>query len=396
MCNLLKRQSVPDIDIDEFDSNPINYHYFIFIFKEVIESKTDDPQGCLARLIKYTKGEAKEIIKHCIQHPPKLEYQNALILLEKQYGDPFRIMSSYRKEIKLWPEIRAGDTTDYRNYYNFLLKCQSICSTCKESNLDFPEVLCVLISKLPGYVRERWNRKVLSIRRTHKRNPKLFDLPRFVEEESMLVNDPLFSKERVKFFAETGSGGRRLETRPGGRREKDFKKGKHSVNSHATGMLEIENKKEASCQFCEGAHKLDECEEIIKKRVEERSKLIGKKKLCYGCLEPMTKEHNAKNCKQRLTCKTPGNSDLTVLHGYTKKVRTNTSTSVKSDIKNSVACISNCLSHEVLSMCILPIDIYYSQVQAYTVLDNCSQGTFIKDSLINDLKISRLTTSINS
>ena len=43
MCNLLKRQSVPDIDIDEFDSNPINYHYFIFIFKEVIESKTDDP-----------------------------------------------------------------------------------------------------------------------------------------------------------------------------------------------------------------------------------------------------------------------------------------------------------------------------------------------------------------
>ena len=112
MCNLLKRQSVPDIDIDEFNSNPINYHYFIFIFKEVIESKTDDPQGCLARLIKYTKGEAKEIIKHCIQHPPKLEYQNALILLEKQYGDPFRIMSSYRKEIKLWPEITAGDTTD--------------------------------------------------------------------------------------------------------------------------------------------------------------------------------------------------------------------------------------------------------------------------------------------
>ena len=44
----------------------------------------------------------------------------------------------------------------------------------------------------------------------------------------MLINDPLFSKEGVKFFAElfTGSGGRRSETRPGGRREKNFKKGK--------------------------------------------------------------------------------------------------------------------------------------------------------------------------
>ena len=59
----------------------------------------------------------------------------------------------------------------------------------------------MLTSKFPGYVRERWNRKVLSIRRTHKRDPKLFDLLRFVEEQSMLVNDPLFSKERVKFFA---------------------------------------------------------------------------------------------------------------------------------------------------------------------------------------------------
>ena len=51
---------------------------------------------------------------------------------------------------------------------------------------------------------------------TYKRDPRLFDLVRFVEEESMLVNDPLFSKEGVKFFAETGSGGRRSETSPGG------------------------------------------------------------------------------------------------------------------------------------------------------------------------------------
>ena len=61
MCNLLKRQSTPDVDIDEFDSNPINYHYFIAILTEVVESKIDYPCGCLARLIKYTKGETKEL-----------------------------------------------------------------------------------------------------------------------------------------------------------------------------------------------------------------------------------------------------------------------------------------------------------------------------------------------
>ena len=107
-------------------------------------------------------------------------------------------MSSYRKEKKLWREIRAGDATGCRNYYNVLLKCQSVFSKCKESNLDSPEVL--LISKFPGYVRERWNIKVLSIRRTQKRDPKLFDLLRFVEEESRLANGPLFSKEGVNFL----------------------------------------------------------------------------------------------------------------------------------------------------------------------------------------------------
>ena len=82
MCNLLKRKSIPDVDIDEFDSNPINYQYFIATFKEVVENKIDDLQECPARLIKYTKGETKGLIKHCFQLPPELGYQNALTLLE--------------------------------------------------------------------------------------------------------------------------------------------------------------------------------------------------------------------------------------------------------------------------------------------------------------------------
>ena len=124
--------------------------------------------------------------------------------------------------------------------------------------MDSPEVLCMLISKFskfPGYVSEKWNRQILSISKTHKRDPELFDLLGFVEEESMLVNDPIFFKEVVKLFVQTGSGGRRSETSSGGRREVKFKKGKHSVNSYAIGMSEKEKKKEVSCHFCEGVHK---------------------------------------------------------------------------------------------------------------------------------------------
>ena len=49
------------------------------------------------RPIKYTQaqGEAKELIKPCIQQPPEVGYQNARKLLDKRNGDPHRIHASY-------------------------------------------------------------------------------------------------------------------------------------------------------------------------------------------------------------------------------------------------------------------------------------------------------------
>jgi len=35
--------------------------YSIAVFKEVVESNIDDPKGRLLRLLKYTKGEAKQL-----------------------------------------------------------------------------------------------------------------------------------------------------------------------------------------------------------------------------------------------------------------------------------------------------------------------------------------------
>ena len=68
LSQLLKQQGLPEVDIDVFSGDPLKYHYFMEIFKEVVEKRTEDPRGRLARLIKYTTGEAKDLIKHCVQH----------------------------------------------------------------------------------------------------------------------------------------------------------------------------------------------------------------------------------------------------------------------------------------------------------------------------------------
>ena len=91
-----------------------------------METKIDGPRGRLTRLIKYTVGEPKELIKHYIQLPNNHGYQTVVTLLEKTYGNPHKILSSYRKEIKEWPQIKFGDAKAFQKFYDFLLKCESI------------------------------------------------------------------------------------------------------------------------------------------------------------------------------------------------------------------------------------------------------------------------------
>ena len=53
--------------------------------------------------------------------------------------------------------------------------------------LDTPDVLCSLISKLPGNTSVRWNRRVLNLRRHEQIEPELADLIELVEEEEVVL-----------------------------------------------------------------------------------------------------------------------------------------------------------------------------------------------------------------
>ena len=55
--------------------------------------------------------------------------------------------------------------------------------------------MCLVLSKLPGNSRQKWNRNALNIRRMHLREPDFTDLIYFVDDEVTLANDPLFSKD---------------------------------------------------------------------------------------------------------------------------------------------------------------------------------------------------------
>ena len=42
MCELLRQQTATGLEIDIFDGNPMEFHYFMAVFKEVVENKVKD------------------------------------------------------------------------------------------------------------------------------------------------------------------------------------------------------------------------------------------------------------------------------------------------------------------------------------------------------------------
>ena len=90
LYQLLSSMEAREADIDVFSRDPLEYHYFMEIFKEVVEKRIAYTRGRLTRLNKYNTIEAKDLIKHCIQQPLSEGYKHALDLLRIRYGHPLK------------------------------------------------------------------------------------------------------------------------------------------------------------------------------------------------------------------------------------------------------------------------------------------------------------------
>ena len=117
--------------------------------------------------------------------PAEIGFETAKRLLTERYGDPYRIIAAYRKEIK-------------QKFQNFLVKLENVGHLQSWNVLDTPDIMCMLLSKFPSSARDKWSRNALTICRRQKREPDLTDFIHFVNDETLIVSDPIFSKEAVE------------------------------------------------------------------------------------------------------------------------------------------------------------------------------------------------------
>ena len=103
----------------------------------------------------------------------------------------------------------------------------------------------------------------------------------------------------------------------------------------------------------------------------------------------MTKNHNAKSCNQQLVCRLYGELHPTGMHDYIKK-KTNEDHDTQPG-KSRMCCSDGKLEIEVICMYIVAILVGHKSsrkmVKTHEMLDNCSQGSFIKEEIIEELGI---------
>ena len=162
-------------------------------------------------MIKYTKGDTKDMVKNCKQLPTEDGFQTAKHLLNERYGDPHRIIAAYRCEIKQWRQIKSRDAAAYQKLQNLLITYENVGHLQIWNVFDTPSIMFALFSNLPGSARDKWSRKMLTIIQDQRRKPELSNFTKFVDNESLIVSNLLFSKAAADEY---------LEKRPNHRRNR--------------------------------------------------------------------------------------------------------------------------------------------------------------------------------
>ena len=122
--------------------------------------------------------------------------------------------------------------------------------------------------------------------------------------------------------------------------------------------------------MCNENHDIEDCTYYLQQTMEERSKFLSKNKLCYGRLKTVRKEHNAKTCSSRRSCKVCNGKHVTILHSYLRKKTAINSDKGLPDGKNEgVKCASANTGTDVISMCVVPIKVQYGN--SGKVLETC-------------------------
>lgn len=387
---LIKQQSLttlPKGNIEIFDGNVLQYKAFIHWFDHIIEAKTDNYSDRLLFLIQYTRGKAQELVKSCqLINDTKKAYRKARKLLDKHFGNDYRISCAYINKALSWPTIKNEDVKALLDFALFLRSC---CNAME--NVEYMEELDTIsnmkniVLKLPYKWRERWRVEACKIQETNIR-VRMTDLVSFIEKQATIVSDPV--------FGDIQDASTSMKTKAPA---KPPAKGSFTTNVNVTSTAVPSA---TTCLFCTGQHNLETCKQFETQQHRDKIAFLKQNGICFGCLTKAG--HISKDCAQRLTCSICTKRHPSALHIAVKTLTSQqaVSSSIQASSGDGGKHAGAGSTHKTSScaMSIVPVQVKSNKdsrvITTYAFLDHGSSATFCTEKLMHKLNIPGKKTNI--
>ena len=121
-----------------------------------------------------------------------------------------------------------------------------------------------IIDRLQPYLRKRWRRRAIDIKKAHDRYPYFEELVEFVKDQTAEATDPVYGK-------------------PASTKDSTKSKRLSALTSGDAGNTERYGFKQ-SCVLCKGDYRLFYCQQFKDMKPIERVQLVTRHILCENCL----------------------------------------------------------------------------------------------------------------
>ena len=168
------------------------------------------------------------------------------------------IANAFQGRIDSWPKINARDSKSLLKFADFLKQCLAAMHTISSLSIlnDSPENRKML-SKLPEWLINRWNRIVAQRKEQKSEFPPFKDFVEFVGKEANIACDSITSPQflKVPYLTDTEKG---IQQPQGRKRFPGSRTLLYDVKENAEyGSAEAKTKN--ACALCKGKHELDVC-----------------------------------------------------------------------------------------------------------------------------------------
>ncbi|XP_066979385.1 uncharacterized protein [Macrobrachium rosenbergii] len=113
---------LPHAEVTKFCGDHLEYASFMLAFNDRIVPHTTSDSNRLY-LNQHLEGKPESLIAGCMFMDASEGYIEAKRLLDKVYGDPYKVSMAYIDKLSKWPQVRGDSSESLHEYALYLVKC---------------------------------------------------------------------------------------------------------------------------------------------------------------------------------------------------------------------------------------------------------------------------------